>query len=168
MPQGQLPPVRWERFVHRDDDGPLIVGRAAHEAAGMADVYAEVERAQRGELADGYLLRGVTEQNGREIWEADIGELITDRGFLSVTGALHPEIVQALASLDEAVLLRIQLHVGAKVIYPRDAVPEDYPFFHELEIVIPLGTTLEIIGKHTHEGLRVVDLVIAYQPELEE
>ena len=134
----------------------------------MADVYGEVERAQRGELLDGYLFRGVTEQNGREIWEADIGELITDRGFLSVTGALHPEIVQALASLDEAVLLRIQLHVGAKVIYPRDAVPEDYPFFHELEIVIPLGTTLQIIGKHMCEGLRVVDLVIGYQPEREE
>ena len=55
--QGQLPPVRWERFVHRDDDGPLIIGRAAHDAAGMADVYGEVERAQRGELLDGYLFR---------------------------------------------------------------------------------------------------------------
>ena len=167
MPQGQLPPVRWERFVHRDDDGPLIVGRAAHEAAGMADVYAEVERAQRGELLDGYLLRGVTEQNGREIWEADVGELITDLGFLSVSGDLHPEIVQALASLDEAVLLRIQPHVGAKVILPSAVLP-DYEFAHDLEIVIQRGTTMQIIGKHMDEGLRVVDLVIAYQPELEE
>lgn len=159
----QHAPVRWERFVHRDSDGPIIVGRAAHEEAGLADVYARVEIEEPREFLDGFLLRGVTETHGREIWEAEVGELITDRGFLSVTSDLHPEVVQALASLDDAVLLQIRPHVGARAIVLNDALP-DSEFSHELEVVIQRSTTLQIVRKHTNDWMRVVDVEIAHQP----
>ena len=150
--------------MHRDSDGPLIVGRAAHEAAGLGHVYAEVERAEECQILDGFLLRGVAETHGREIWKANIGELITDRGFLSATSDLHPELVDALALLDDAVLLQIQPHVGARAIDLNDALP-DSEFAHELETVIQRGTTLRVVRKHMSDWLRVVDAVIAYQPE---
>jgi len=156
-------PVRWERFVHRDSDGPLIVGRAAHEAAGLNDVYSRVELAEPPQLLDGFLLRGVAETHGREIWDAHVGELITDQGFLSVTSDLHPEVVQALASLDDAALLQIQPHVGARAIVLNDVLP-DSEFAHEMEVVIQRSTTLQIVRKHTSDWMRVVDVVIANQP----
>ncbi len=159
-----LPPVRWERFVHRDSDGPLIVGRDAHEAAGLAKIYEEVERTPPRELIDGFFLRGVTETYGRAIWNAEIGELITDRGFLSVTSDLHPEIVEALATLDDAVLLQIQPYVGAKAIVAHEVLP-DSGFAHELETIIQRSSTLQIVRKHRARGLQVVDVVLAYQPD---
>ncbi len=163
MPEERRP-VRWERFVHRDEDGPLIVGRAAHEAAGLAGVYVAAAADAPREYLDGFWLRGVTETHGREIWEAPLGELITDRGFLSVTADLHPEMTAALASLDDAVLLQVRPHVGAKALVLNDALP-GYEQAHELEIVIQRHSTLRIVRRATSDWLRVVDVVIAYQPE---
>ena len=163
MPEERRP-VRWERFVHRDENGPLIVGRAAHEAAGLEGVYAAAETNAPREYLDGFLLRGVTETHGREIWEAPVGELITDQGFLSVTADLHPEMTEALASLNDAVLLQVRPHVGVKALARNDALP-DYEHAHELEVVIQRQSTLRIVRKGTSDWLRVVDVVIAYQPE---
>ena len=165
MPE-EKPAVRWERFVHRDSDGPLIVGQAAHEAAGLAEVFLELERAEPRQFLDGFLLRGITETHGRAIWEADIGELITDRGFISATSVLHPEMVTALASLSDAVLLQIRPHIGVLAVNINDALPNS-EFAHEMEVVIMHGTTMQIVRKQTIDGLRVVDVTIVHQPPRE-
>ena len=73
-------------------------------------------------------------------------------------------MTEALASLDDAVLLQIRPHIGAKALALNDALP-NYEHAHELEVVIQRESTLRIVRKATSDWLRVVDVVIAYQPE---
>ena len=71
-----------------------------------------------------------------------------------MTADLPPEMTEALASLDDALLLQVRPHVGAKALALNDALP-NYEQAHERDTVIQRPSTLWIVRKATSDWLRV-------------